>query len=89
MRWQSHSLSLQSRVAQGGHPRWVRRLRVIGTAALIWMIFKFNIGISGFNPDRYRREIAANTDFQKYADGLLMTVDCSADVIKQIRSILG
>ena len=89
VRWQPRSLSLQSRVAQGRHSRWVRRLRVIGTAALMWMIFKFNIGISGFNPNRYRREIAANTDFRKYDDGLLMTVDCSADVIEQLRSILG
>ena len=88
VRWQSHSVSLQSRVAHRGYPQWLRRLCVIVTAALTWMIFKFNIGVFGFNPNRYRREIAANTDFRKYNDGLLMTADCSAYTIEQLRSIL-
>jgi hypothetical protein len=51
-------------------------------------LFKTGIGFGGFEPKRYRREIALNADFRKFDDGLVMTLDCSTDTIENIREIL-
>ena len=88
VRWPSASLSLQSRVAYSGWGDIPRYLRVLVTTALMWLVFKFSIRVGGFEPGRYRREIANNTDFRKFDDGLLMTVDCPSEVITQMRQIL-
>lgn len=88
VRWPSTALALQSRVADDGRPGWRRRLRVIGTAALIWLVFKLRLRVAGFDPERYRREIAVNTDFRKFDDGLMMTVDCSPEAAARLRAIL-
>ena len=88
VRWPSTAIDLQSRVVHNGHPGWWRRLRVLMTTALIWLVFKLDIRIGGFDPDRYRREIAVNTDFRKFDDALMMTVDCSPDAAARLRAIL-
>ena len=38
------------------------------------------IPIGGFHEARFRRELVENTDFQKFNDGLRMTVDCSSEL---------
>ena len=52
------------------------------------MVFKLKLRVGGFDPDRYRREIYANSDFRKFDDGLLMTVDCSDAVISKLQEKL-
>jgi hypothetical protein len=73
------AIALQARIAHKGRPGWWRRCRVTVTTALIWLVFKLGIPIGRFDPARYRREISLNADFRKFDDGLMMTVDCSAD----------
>jgi hypothetical protein len=55
---------------------------------LFWVIFKLGIRLGRFDPKRYRREIAANTDFRKFDDALMMTVDCDLETISQLRMLL-
>jgi hypothetical protein len=86
--WPSAAIALQSRVAQIGRPEFLRRLGVIVAAALAWVLFKMGRRIGRFDPDRYRREITANTDFRKFDDGLMMTVDCSTETIERLRDAL-
>lgn len=88
VRWPSVSIDLQSRVAQDGRSRWLRRAKVVGTAGLIWLIFKIGIRLSGFDPKRYRREMAVNTDFRKFDDALMMTVDCTPEMVSRLRDML-
>ena len=40
--------------------------------------------IGGFHEARFRRELVENTDFQKFNDGLRMTVDCSSELANVI-----
>jgi hypothetical protein len=56
--------------------------------ALIWLVFKLGLNLGRFNADRYRREIAVNTDYRKFDDALMMTVDCSPDVARRLRAML-
>ena len=57
-------------------------------ALLVWLVFKLGIRIGRFSADRYRREIAETTDFRKFDDALIMTIDCSPATVDRLRSIL-
>lgn len=88
VRWPSGAIALQSRIAHNGRPIWWRRLSVLTTAALAWSIFKLGHRVGRFDPERYRREIATNTDFRKFDDGLMMTIDCSHETVARLRDLL-
>ena len=88
VRWPSSSITLQSRIAHENRPIWLRRFHVLATAALSWRIFKLGLRVGRFDPARYRKEIALNTDFRKFDDALMMTVDCSTYVVESLRAIL-
>jgi hypothetical protein len=88
VRWPRETLPLQAKIARRGWAIWYRRARVFATTVMLWSVFKLGLRIGGFSPNRYRREIAANTDFRKFDDGLIMTVDCSLETVASIRSIL-
>ena len=86
--WPSKSLSYQSRVAARSRSLPWRRVQVFWTAVFAWLVFRFDLRIGAFQPKRYRREIAENTDFRKYDDGLFFTLDCSPDAIARLKVIL-
>lgn len=88
VRWPASAIRLQSRVAQKGRSTWLRHLRVLMNTGLIWLVFKLGLNFGRFNADRYRREIAANTDYRKFDDALMMTVDCSPEVAERLRAML-
>lgn len=88
VRWPSGAVGLQSRIARQGLGGPARFVRVLAGVVLTWLVFKLQIRVGGFEPNRYRREIAENSDFRKFDDGLMMTVDCSSAIASQIRSIL-
>ncbi len=58
------------------------------SATLVWLIFKTGIHVAGFNPARYRREMVENTDFRKFDDALMLTVDCAPEVATRLRDLL-
>lgn len=86
--WPSAAFELQSRIRRSSLPHWWRKAKVVCTAAVIWIIFKLGIRMGTFIPDEYRRELAANTDFRKFNDGLMLTVDCSAETIARLQQAL-
>lgn len=88
VRWPAAAMNLQARIAARGRPKWLRKISVPAITAFIWLLFKTNIRLAGFDPSRYRREMAANTDFRKFDDSLMMTIDCNPDLITRIRSLL-
>jgi len=88
VRWPTNAIGLQSRVALNGHPTWLRHLHTLMNTGLIWLVFKLGMSLGRFDAERYRREIAVNTDYRKFDDALMMTVDCSRDMVAQLRAIL-
>ena len=82
-RLRAHSLALQSRLP-GSSSRTLRRIAVIASAAFAWAVFRTGLRLGKFHPDRYRREIASNTDYRKFDDGLLLTADCSQETIDRL-----
>ena len=88
VKWPGKAIKLQSRVAPKGVTGRVRYLRALLEAFLSWFVFKTGLPVGKFKPARYRREIAENTDFRKFDDGLIMTIDCSLTTVDQLRDIL-
>ncbi len=89
VRWPGESLALQSRATRpGSASRAARWLVTLLQTMISWLLFKTNWKIRGFDPGRYRRQIALNSDFRKYDDGLMMTVDCSEALAAEFERIL-
>ncbi|MEO4041982.1 DUF3095 domain-containing protein [Hoeflea sp. CAU 1731] len=88
VRWPGNVLDLQSRVAGMGKSRSLWMIRVYLNAAFAWTVFRLGLRVGGFRPARYRREIAENSDYRKFDDSLMMTIDSSAEVIEKARGVL-
>ncbi len=83
--WPSDRLRLQARTTDsvtGLH--LFNYVQTVVRAALAWILFRTNLPLPGFDPAHYRRQMAVNTDYRKYDDGLMMTVDCTADTAGEI-----
>ncbi len=89
MHWPSgDKVALHGRIAAGGRPRWWRTLGQSVSLALVWLVFRLGLRFGRFDPARYRRELAANSDFRKFSDGLMMTLDCPPRTAAKVRAIL-
>ena len=65
--------------------RWIR-LAVWRT--FVWSIMIAGLRVGGFDPHRYRRQTALNSDYRKFHDGLDMTLDCSHEDASRIEALL-
>ncbi len=58
--------------------RWKVKIGVIIAVILSTVLHRLNLTLGGFNVRAYARDVAANTDFRKFDDGLKMTIDIDA-----------
>ena len=65
-------------IAPKGHRLWPR-LFILGQMALTKITDKFGWTIGRFDPKQYKRDVAENSDFRKFDDGLKMTIDVGPD----------
>lgn len=64
------------------------RLFVLGQMALTAISDKFGWTIGRFDPKQYKRDVAQNSDFRKFDDGLKMTIDVDRMVFEKIEARL-
>ncbi len=64
------------------------RVAVLVRSLFAWLIVRAGRDVGGFSPSRYRKQLVENSDFRKYEDGLMMTIDCSAQLADQIEAEL-
>lgn len=62
----------------------LHRLKLGAATLFAYVLFRFGIRIGPFDPAAYRRSMVENTDFRKYEDGLMMTIDCTPAVADRI-----
>ena len=86
-RLRRETFGLQFRVPSRIGRLW-RKPAVVAYALFAWFVFATGIRLGGFDPARFRREIASNTDYRKFDDGLLITADCSAPMIERLEATL-
>ena len=65
-----------------------RIAHVVGENAFAWGLDRWSRTAGRFDPKRYARVLAANADFRKISDGLMMTIDCDARALAALRRTL-
>lgn len=82
-------LDLEARAsAPPGWRRTLAKLVVLTQLAMTSIADRFNATVAGFNPKQYKNDVAQNSDFRKFDDGLKMTIDIDADALRQIETRL-
>ncbi len=72
--WPPKGLDLEARATRGDRPLWQQKLIVSAEGLFGWFLGKTGINAGSFDPARYRRYTALNTDYRKIQDGLRITV---------------
>lgn len=81
-------LDLEARaMAPKGRRLWPKTF-VLGQMALTTVADALGRTIGSFDPKRYKSDVAENSDFRKFDDGLKMTIDVGAAVIGKIEQRL-
>lgn len=88
IRWPTGSIDLQSRIGPDNKLRILKKASTLFMTVFYWGIFKLALPFPGFRPNLYRADVAINADFQKFNDGLMMTVDCTLASIENLKRIL-
>ncbi len=81
-------VDIEARALAAPANRWWRKLLIDAQIALIWILDKFGMKAATFDAKIYRRDLAANSDFRKFDDGLKMTIDVDAGHLERIEARL-
>ena len=84
----SAGLENEARAAAPKGRRFRRKLFIVGQYFLTVALYRFGMSLGGFDARRYKRDVARNTDFRKFDDGLKMTIDVDADRLRRIEARL-
>lgn len=79
LRWPPAGIDYEARAGRGGSLSW-RRAATLGRTLAAYVIMRFGISVGGFVPKAYLQQVAENSDFRKYDDGLRMILDCTAEL---------
>jgi hypothetical protein len=86
--WPPQGATLDAQVSRGTMTLSKRRRQVLMETALAWVLLKLGLKIGGFDPKKYRLDVAGNADFRKFDDGLKMTIDCDLATVAELKGIL-
>lgn len=80
-------LSAETKTAPKGK-RFTHRLFILAQYLLTVGLYRLGLTLGRFDPRAYRQDVARNTDFRKFDDGLKMTIDVDPDRFRQIEARL-
>lgn len=67
---------------------WRRKLHILAESLAGWLVFHANMKVGRFDAAVYKRDVAQNTDFRKFDDGLKLTVDVAPALIARLEARL-
>lgn len=79
LKWPPQGVDLEARTKRGGS-LLARRVSVLAYTLFAYLIMRFDLKAGGFTPGVYKRQVAENSDFRKYDDGLRMVIDCTVEL---------
>lgn len=82
------SLDMEARAAVPRGRRFRRKLFIAAQYVMMRFLTAFGLTLGRFDPNRYRDDIVANSDFRKFDDGLKMTLDLEEQRIEAIEARL-
>ncbi|MBB4273074.1 DUF3095 domain-containing protein [Rhizobium mongolense] len=68
--------------------RFLTKLFIVLQLALLSVLYKIGMPLGKFDAQRYKEDVAGNSDFRKFDDGLKMTIDVDAARLKRIEKLL-
>jgi hypothetical protein len=80
-------LAAETKTAPKGK-QFGHRLFILAQYLLIVALYRFGLTLGRFDPKRYRQDVARNTDFRKFDDGLKMTIDVDPERLRKIETRL-
>ncbi|EJZ19246.1 DUF3095 domain-containing protein (plasmid) [Rhizobium sp. Pop5] len=83
-----HGINREAKATAPAGRRLRQKLFIFLQVALTVLLHKLGIPLGKFDARRYKRDVADNSDFRKFDDGLKMTVDVDADHLKRIETLL-
>jgi hypothetical protein len=86
--WPPRNLRLEVRATRGRRPRFAWAAYILLQHLVFVVVLALGGKLPGLDPKVYRREVTTNTDFRKFGDGLMLTVDCTPDVIARLEVVL-
>ena len=86
--WPPKGLDMEARAACPPGKRLSFKLKVLAVQLFGVFLDAFGLRAGRFEPSRYRRVTAGNTDFRKYDDGLRMTIDVDRQTSRRIEHLL-
>ncbi|MCK5934657.1 MAG: DUF3095 domain-containing protein [Fulvimarina manganoxydans] len=89
-RWPPSGLEIEAHTVAASRrlPHWVALGFVAIRTLVAHGIFKRARPLGGFDPKRYREQLVRNSDFRKFDDGLLLTLDCSTETADKIEAAI-
>lgn len=81
-------LDYEARAAAPPRKRFGVKLRIVAEILLFYISDRLGWSGRRFDPAAYRREVAQNSDFRKFDDGLKMTIDVDAEHLARIEQRL-
>ena len=89
LQWPPKSLPMEARLQRrGSQSPLTSLLAVAARNVLVQAVFRLGVDVGRFSPRRYRRQLVDNSDFRKFDDGLMMTLDCTPAAADRIEALL-
>lgn len=79
LKWPPQGLDYEARAIRGGS-LLKRRVGLLAYTFFAYILMRFDIGVGGFLPKVYKRQVVENSDFRKFDDGLRMILDCTEEL---------
>jgi hypothetical protein len=87
-RWPPKGFMLEARARQGGGWLAISVVRVLAETLLARLVMARGKPLGRFDPQRYRQEVATNTDFCRHDQTLCFVIDCALERIDAISRYL-
>ncbi|MGE3871656.1 MAG: DUF3095 domain-containing protein [Parvibaculaceae bacterium] len=65
-----------------------RKLHILAESLVGWLVFRGNLKVGRFDASVYKNDVARNTDFRKFDDGLKLTVDIAPERVARLEERL-
>ncbi len=89
LRWPWRGIGIEARLVRlAGMPVFFNRFAVGLRTMFVHLLMWRGQSFGSFSPKRYRRQMVDNSDFRKFDDGLMMTLDCPTRVADEIEARL-
>ena len=85
--WPPKGLNYEALASRRGS-LWARKLYILAECLAGWAIFQTNMKVGRFDAAVYKNDVAQNTDFRKFDDGLKLTVDIAPALVKRLEERL-